>query len=899
MPGKPRLSSTSSLLCLTTLPRICPVKKFKLTRLILGGSLLLGAVLLWLSYNAPFSNSKSAGERNSPPVPHLECQGRAQSIYRDDIGIPPRDHDSDAKMRINNHVLVLVETQYSRLGQEIVAILEAARIKFRVEPTGKSLPYLTHMDKGKFGVIVFENLEAYTNMDKWNRQLLDKYCKEYHVGMIIFAPSKEDGILSSQVEGFQLYIHTNLVLKDYKINPHSNILRLTRAGETWQGDLPDEDWTVFIANHSTYQPLAYASIRMTDHYSYDSVGEDVKQVVVLQDLGLCDGIQRVFFGNGFKFWLHRLLFLDSLSYLSHGKLSLPLERYILLDVDDIFVGRNGIRMHADDVEAMVLFQERWQKQIPNFHFNLGFSAKYFHHGTPEEDLGDDRLLEHKSKFWWFDHMWQHTQPHKYSNQSHLEADMAKNCKFAQERGIPVEWNYAIAPHHSGVYPIHEQLYEAWKKIWNIKVTSTEEYPHLKPARHRRGFIHRGIKVLPRQTCGLFTHTLFLNQYPGGRQRLENSIRGGDLFQTIVINPINIFMTHMSNYGSDRLALYTFESVFKFVQCWTNLKLLSAPPTVLAEKYFSMYPEEADPFWQNPCEDPRHREIWFKNKTCDRLPRFLVIGPQKTGTTALYSFLSMHPAITSNAWSPETFEEVQFFSGNNYYKGLDWYMQFFPPPVPGTNISQNYLFEKSASYFDKERVPMRAHALLPKSKLICILISPVKRAYSWYQHMRAHNDSTALRYSFYEVVTAKDDAPKALRDQRNRCLVPGMYAQHIDRWLQYYNVNQLLILDGELLKTNPVIIMHKVQRFLHIEPYFDYSMHLRYDSKKGFYCQVVNGDHTKCLGRSKGRKYPPMDSESEKFLQQYYKRHNVALSKMLHRLGLETPSWLEEDLRNFE
>lgn len=60
--------------------------------------------------------------------------------------------------------------------------------------------------------------------------------------------------------------------------------------------------------------------------------------------------------------------------------------------------------------------------------------------------------------------------------------------------------------------------------------------------------------------------------------------------------INIFMTHMSNYGNDRLALYTFESVIKFIQCWTNLRLSSAPPLQLGERYFQFYPEEADPVW---------------------------------------------------------------------------------------------------------------------------------------------------------------------------------------------------------------------------------------------------------------------------------------------------------------
>lgn len=158
------------------------------------------------------------------------------------------------------------------------------------------------------------------------------------------------------------------------------------------------------------------------------------------------------------------------------------------------------------------------------------------------------------------------------------------------------------------------------------------------------------------------------------------------------------MTHMSNYGNDRLALYTFESVIKFIQCWTNLRLSSAPPLQLGERYFQLYPEEADPVWgvsrfsgihrspaalipshhavlisflQNPCDDQRHQKIWSRNKTCDQLPRFLVIGPQKTGTTALYTFLSIHPAISSNLPSPDTFEEIQFFNGKNYYKGLDW------------------------------------------------------------------------------------------------------------------------------------------------------------------------------------------------------------------------------------
>jgi heparan sulfate N-deacetylase/N-sulfotransferase NDST2 len=46
--------------------------------------------------------------------------------------------------------------------------------------------------------------------------------------------------------------------------------------------------------------------------------------------------------------------------------------------------------------------------------------------------------------------------------------------------------------------------------------------------------------------------------------------------------------------------------------------------------------------------------------------------------------------------------------------LDRYMSFFPVPK---NATARYLFEKSATYFDGDLVPRRAHALLPHAKLV--------------------------------------------------------------------------------------------------------------------------------------------------------------------------------------
>lgn len=120
----------------------------------------------------------------------------------------------------------------------------------------------------------------------------------------------------------------------------------------------------------------------------------------------------------------------------------------------------------------------------------------------------------------------------------------------------------------------------------------------------------------------------------------------------------------------------------------------------------------------------------------------------------------------------------------------------------------------------------------------------------------------------------------MKDLRNRCLNPGKYAQHLERWLAYYPAQQLHIIDGELLRQQPVDVMNDLQRFLKLMPAFDYTDHLRFDTKKGFFCQVLDETRTKCLGKSKGKLYPPMDERSMKMLQRWVRVLEIA-SMVVH------------------
>ncbi|XP_074882069.1 bifunctional heparan sulfate N-deacetylase/N-sulfotransferase 4 [Buteo buteo] len=846
-------------------------------------SIVISAYYLYTGYKQEMALVESTGK--------TECEDLKLLPYRSAELKTAKPIDPS---KTDPTVLLFVESQYSQLGQDIIAILESSRFQYHmvIAPAKGDIPPLTDNGRGKYTIIIYENILKYVSMDSWNRELLEKYCVEYSVSIIGFHKANENSSPSTKLKGLPLHLYNNVALKDCVVNPQSPLLHITKAPRVEKGPLPGEDWTVFQFNHSTYQPVLLTELQ-TSRLPPVALPKAALYATVIQDLGLHDGIQRVLFGNNLTFWLHKLIFIDAISFLSGKKLTLSLDRYILVDIDDIFVGKEGTRMNVNDVKALLETQNLLRTQVANFTFNLGFSGKFYHTGTEEEDEGDDLLLRSVDEFWWFPHMWSHMQPHLFHNESSLVEQMILNKEFAIEHGIPTGMGYAVAPHHSGVYPVHIQLYEAWKKVWRIRVTSTEEYPHLKPARYRRGFIHNGIMVLPRQTCGLFTHTIFYKEYPGGPQELDKSIRGGELFLTILLNPISIFMTHLSNYGNDRLGLYTFANLANFVKSSTNLKLQTLPPVQLAQKYFELFPEQTDPLWQNPCDDKRHRDIWSRDKTCDHLPKFLVIGPQKTGTTALYLFLLMHPSIISNLPSPKTFEEVQFFNGNNYHKGIDWYMDFFPTP---SNVTTDLLFEKSANYFHSEEAPKRAASLIPKAKIITILIDPSDRAYSWYQHQRSHEDPAALKFNFYEVITSSHWAPSEIRTLQKRCLTPGWYAVHIERWLTHYPASQLLIIDGQQLRSDPATVMDEVQKFLGVSPHYNYSEALTFDPQKGFWCQLLEGGKTKCLGKSKGRKYPPMDQESRAFLSSYYRDHNVELSKLLHRLGQPLPSWLRQELQ---
>ncbi len=188
-------------------------------------------------------------------------------------------------------------------------------------------------------------------------------------------------------------------------------MRVTKGGRTLAEISDVRDWVTLQPDDdsedskSPYRPIVWGFKTNFDKTGFKK-DDDGKKITVLEDSGATDGIPKVLIGSGIsKHWIHKLLFLDAISWLSQGSIKISLTRYVQIDIDDIFVGKN--RLLSSDVQALLDSQKRIQKMVPGFKYNLGFSGGVFKTGNYEEQIGDEELLKNRHHFWWFPHMFQH------------------------------------------------------------------------------------------------------------------------------------------------------------------------------------------------------------------------------------------------------------------------------------------------------------------------------------------------------------------------------------------------------------------------------------------------------------------------------------------------------------
>lgn len=175
-----------------------------------------------------------------------------------------------------------------------------------------------------------------------------------------------------------------------------------------------------------------------------------------------------------------------------------------------------------------------------------------------------------------------------------------------------------------------------------------------------------------------------------------------------------------------------------------------------------------------------------------LPNFMCIGAAKSGTTTLYDILKQHPEIFIPA-----FKEPHFFDiPENYNNGIEWYEKNY-----FKNINRKIIADFTPSYFFEKQAPKRIFNDLGENmKFVILLRHPVDRAYSHYLHSVRDNHEDV---SFEEAIRKEDNRlDKFIENKdylsylRNSYYHQGLYGEMIERYLQYFSLDNFLFIHFE-------------------------------------------------------------------------------------------------------
>jgi hypothetical protein len=189
----------------------------------------------------------------------------------------------------------------------------------------------------------------------------------------------------------------------------------------------------------------------------------------------------------------------------------------------------------------------------------------------------------------------------------------------------------------------------------------------------------------------------------------------------------------------------------------------------------------------------------------RLPTFLVIGAQKSGTTSLIHHLAGHPDVLAVT------EEVHFFD-RHYSRGIDWYRDRFEGAENARAVG-----ESTPDYMYVRDVPRRMAEYVPGARLIAILRDPVARAYSHYWHARTRGWE---RNSLAEALAAEGPRMAEARDERARgrfaYVDRGRYLRQLQHVCEHFPREALHVLLFEDLRDRPTEAVRSVYRFVGVD-----------------------------------------------------------------------------------
>jgi len=246
----------------------------------------------------------------------------------------------------------------------------------------------------------------------------------------------------------------------------------------------------------------------------------------------------------------------------------------------------------------------------------------------------------------------------------------------------------------------------------------------------------------------------------------------------------------------------------------------------------------------------------------KLPRYIIIGAMKAGTTTLYYALTKHSKIR-----PAHTKELHYFS-NRSYKSVNAtkYKRLFHPCA-----SDEICGEASPQYLWSPVAPENIKKLLPDVKLIALFRHPVDRCYSQFHgYLRkckklGQKPITKSFLTFFNK-TKNNKNVSGLNYIGQELVAGSCYVNYLKKWYEHFDKDQIKVIKSEDLFVKPRVVLDEVFDFIGIEREpVKIKHHVR---GKSLNRKVLN------------QKYPELNPELRKKLMKYFVKYNQELYELI-------------------
>lgn len=299
----------------------------------------------------------------------------------------------------------------------------------------------------------------------------------------------------------------------------------------------------------------------------------------------------------------------------------------------------------------------------------------------------------------------------------------------------------------------------------------------------------------------------------------------------------------------------------------------------------------------------------------RWPDFFIVGTGRAGTTSLYYHLRGHPDIympslkephffsTIDAGRPDlTGGKRQQRSARVISREQD-YIKLFE--VARHN---QFIGEASTTYLADRRAAFHIRDKNPEAKIIVILREPIGRAYSQYLlDLREGRESCP---SFYDALQQDYQGMVKYQDAGSFYIWPGLYYQHLSRFLEAFSSERVRIFLYEDLESDTTSLVKDLCSFLGV-PFYDgrffdpgHKYHTYGAPRNTLFKWIGRRRTVRSLAaraapmhllillrdRLVNREYPkpPLDPQAQEFLSSIYQTETIQLQSLI---GRDLSSWL--------